>query len=203
MSYFVFPVAASFSDTLASLQSAGSNPPFITEHQFSILLYLFSSFIQADAAIFAIIGVFVVYRLQSLENDFDNGLRFLKEQARMNGLPERADKLELAETIQEREEALKAMDEPPFKAIVGRLRVIPNAIAQIRRSIKWPLGLFIFHILMNCILLGVADTIPGQLVLYVAALTIGVFASILISVFKLVRGTLMLSAQEIVKKKLV
>jgi hypothetical protein len=182
MSHFILTVGASFPDTLATLQSAGPNPLSITEHQFSILMYLFSSFIQADAAIFAIIGVFVVYRLQSLENDFDNGLRFLKEQARMNGLPEIADKLELAETIQEREEALKALDTRPFKAIVGRLRVLPNAIAQIRRSIKWPLGLFIFHILMNCMLLGVADKFVGQLVLPAAGLSMGVFASLLISV---------------------
>jgi hypothetical protein len=168
--------------------------------KFSVMLYLFSSFIQADAAIFAIIGVFIVYRLQSLENDFDKSLRILIDWTKRHGRTNDSLMLELAETRQEFEKTLKTLDTPPFKALVKTLEDLPLAMSKIRQSIKLPLVLFICHILLNSLLLASSDSIGGLWVYCELGISIAFFGVLLVLVYRLVIQALTLPIRDIVNQ---
>jgi len=171
----------------------------VNQEHFSILLYMFSSFIQADAAMFAIFGVFVVYRLQGLDTDFDRNWEILLGNAgRM--FPDEVTAIELAATTEERAKALKILDKPPYASVVRRLILIPDARAALKDSIQLPTAILVIHLLLSCFGLAISGALSRSsdiLFYFVTFLMSCVFLAIVTLLVMVVKKSLLNSIGEL------
>lgn len=170
--------------------------PIVQEH-FSILLYLFSSFIQADAAIFAIFGVFVVFRLQGMESDYNRDYNNLTDATRQV-FPDVARDLALARSRTQIKQILLTLNNPSFDGVVSRILTVIEAREVIKRSLTIPLVLFSIHIALNSVCLVFSNLISkaGVTLFYVVAgLSIALFLVLIYFLIRVVRITLIPAKQ--------
>lgn len=116
-------------------------------------LYFYSALVQANAAILSIVGVFIIFRLQSLQSSIDRAVRALLSDTRTTPSPViEFEKMNLEEkkTFVERGKI-----EPPIKPLFREWATNEEKISKIRSSIKLPTRLLAFGIVGDSIgLLG-------------------------------------------------
>lgn len=139
------------------------------EHEFSIMLYLFSSFIQADAAIIAIIGVFVIFRLQSTKSWTDETYQKVIQRSQtgisiLNHLRKQyvefARQLELNQSEPDQIGVLeKGLAIEPGWEILRNLISVLRSVKIIKNDLKTTLIYFSIHICLNSFFLVFAQPI--------------------------------------------
>jgi hypothetical protein len=125
------------------------------DHLFSTALYLFSSLLQADAAILGFGAIFVIYKLQALDNQlaltmdgFDAltpghpGGRAIAEGVLRSG------KEDLARNIRNR---LKDPMKKSSVAYIEAIRAIPKRKDKVKDMIKLPIGVIGSHACISTI----------------------------------------------------
>jgi hypothetical protein len=112
----------------------------------TIFLYLFSSFVQSDAALLAIFGLFSVFRLQSLDTDYQRNWDIITS-VFPTDLAEAQRSIILANSSEGREAALAKLEGTQFESVANRLVRIPLARNSIKTGLKVPTALLSAHLL--------------------------------------------------------
>ena len=131
--------------------------------------YFFSAWLQADAALFAIVGIFGIYKLQSLENVIQNAKLELSNVLGIADLSiarfEDGERSERKEIIQSFEKGTVPLD----KLRAKKLRVWLFSMNRALKIKKWlfiPMGLFAFGMIFCGTMLLLSEHIlcsPGYL----------------------------------------
>jgi hypothetical protein len=130
----------------------------MNENIFTTALYLFSSLLQADAAILGIGVVFIIYKLQ----DLNNRIQFATEVCRINefNLGQDAAYLMMKEkTDEEKGHILTKRKTSSIYPYLESLITIQGRIEEIKRKIKLPLLWIGIHCFLSSIFLwGLQNT---------------------------------------------
>jgi hypothetical protein len=184
------------------------------EHEFSIMLYLFSSFIQADAAILAVIGVFVIFRLQSTKAWTDETYQkvILRCQTGISILNRsRAQYIEFSRQLELNQSEPDQIDmlekglaiEPGWTSLRNLISVL-RSVKIIKNDLKSTLIYFSIHICLNSLFLVFAQSIwnCGSLFVYSSCLlSITIFVVLILFIYDFTVKVLSASSEHIVKQR--
>jgi hypothetical protein len=116
-------------------------------------LYLFSSLLQADAAIIGLGAIFIIYKLQSMDSNFQNALRLCMA-AGYGEIGDLAKFIVITEDANKKRELLKRAEGQMHYDQLKLLITIPERKISIKHSAKWPLIFLAIHISATTILLA-------------------------------------------------
>lgn len=172
--------------------------------EFSILLYLTSSFVQADAAIIALVGVFVIFKLQFLQSWTEEKYSSLLSKLDLDQeiSPDSKEPLHMFESEEDRLAGLEIfVKDFKYGDEVTVIRMALRAISLLKSKVKRPLIIFSCHIVANALLLILANGVSrsGPLLAYsLASVSLLAFGYLVWSLYMLTTQILTKSAAQIV-----
>ncbi len=124
---------------------------------FTTSLYLFSAILQADAALLGFGAIFVIYKFQSIENQFS----FLMQEFKIHGSvwSGTASKLMIAKTYEEKAKILKSHLGGDLSEHLEFLSSLSEMKFKISKSIKIPLLIIASHLSLSSVILWVIPKI--------------------------------------------
>jgi len=127
---------------------------------FTTALYLFSALLQADAALLGLGAIFVIYRLQALENQFV----FIMQEIKVHGpgYISTATNLWVAKTDEQKAELLKKSLSSPLIDPLEFVASLSEAKTTIKRTIKTPLVIIGSHLCATSVLLWLVPYMHRQ-----------------------------------------
>ena len=134
----------------------------MTDHLFTTALYIFSSLVQADAAILSLGAIFIIYRLQSFEGAYQNAFLALNSESLKNSA---SSFLRLATTSSYPEKAAILLDsfESFYRNFVITIAYTADWKKKLIKTSIAPLFMLAIHISLSSIfLLRISTFIPSN-----------------------------------------
>jgi hypothetical protein len=150
---------------------------------FSTSLYLFSALLQADAALLGFGAIFVIYKFQSIENQFS----FLMQEFKFHGSgwSGAASKIRIAKTNEEKAKILKSHLGKDLSEQLEFLSSLSEMKLKISNTIKIPLLISGSHLSLSSVILWIIPQIYKigfiiQIIswLFICWFIIGVFSAV-------------------------
>lgn len=161
----------------------------------TMAFYLFSSLLQADAAIIGLSAIFVIYKLQSLETQFQNAYAILSNAQPRPGFDYSgfADDLLLAQDIRMQVGIFSTYNaQIAYRKQFELIIMIPELTKEIRTLVRLPLFLMGIHMASCAFLLWITPALKDSQLIVFGAGIVGSFILILMLIgnraLKIVEG---------------